>query len=306
MKLGVIILAAGEGKRMKSDIPKVLHKVAGYPMLKFVIDTSLELKPEKIIVVIGKYAEKVKEEITEEGLKFIVQEPQLGTGHAVSVCKEEIKDLDSVLILYGDVPLISKKTLIAFLEKIKNYSGGIIAMKLDNPGSYGRVVVDKNEVILIREYRDADESEKKIKLVNTGIICYKSQILLNALKLLSPTNDQNEYYLTDVVEIIRKENGKSTYYIADNVIEFSGVNDKKALAKLSSIVIKKKMETLLLNGVNIISPENTVIEKNVQIGRNSIIYPFTFISNSNIGENCIIYPHKTIINKEIPDNTIIK
>jgi len=307
MKLGIIILAAGQGKRMKSSKPKVLHDVAGYPMVRYVLDTSLSLSPDKIILVVGNGHEQVINAIPEDICEFVIQKKQLGTGHAVLVAEEKLKDIDKILVLYGDVPLIKTETLTRFISYSEDYSAVVLSMKLENPANYGRLIVKGGELLSIVEERDASFDEKKIDLVNTGIIYSDKDILYKALHLLTPENDQSEYYLTDIISILKDMGKKTTYYTADDPVEFLGINDRKALSEISMIIRKRIMNNFMLKGVSIISPENTVIDRGVKIGSGTIIHPFTYLTGSTVvGEKCTIGPYVELVDKCVDDGAIIK
>lgn len=288
---------------MKSDLPKVLHPVAGYPMIRYVLDRAVELNSTKIVVVVGNKAELVREELKSYPCRFVIQEQQLGTGHAVKSAITEIEQSDFTLVLYGDVPLIQTETIKKFIESIEDYTVSVIAMRLEEPSSYGRMVVEGNELIKIVEYRDADPQQQKINLVNTGIIFCRTDKLIRSLQLLSPQNDQQEYYLTDIIEILRSNRGKATYFEAADNHQFLGANDRSDLAKLSKLVRDAKCEKLMKQGVSFISPENTVVDYQVSIETGSLIYPFCYLTGkTRIGKNCIIGPGKVLKDKVVSDN----
>ncbi|MGC9366039.1 MAG: NTP transferase domain-containing protein [bacterium] len=303
MDFTTVILGAGEGTRMKSDLPKVLHPVAGYPMIRYVLDRAVELNSAKIVVVVGNRAELVREELKSYPCRFVIQKQQLGTGHAVKSAVSEIEQSEFTLVLYGDVPLIQADTINQFIESIEDYTASVIGMRLDDPSSYGRMVIQGNELIKIVEYRDADFQQRKINLVNTGIVFCRTAELIRSLELLSPQNDQQEYYLTDIIEILRSSNHKATYFEADDHHQFFGANDRSALAKLSKLVRDKKCEKLMKEGVSFISPENTVVDYQVSIESGSVIYPFCYLTGeTRIGKNCVIGTGKFLKDQVVSDN----
>lgn len=235
-KTACVILAAGKGTRMKSDLPKVVFELAGKPMINRVIDTAKSIGSEKIILVVGYKKEEVKKVVTEAGIEFAVQEPQLGTGHAVMVCDKNLEDFEGlVYILYGDVPLLKAETLIKMRDKHykEKSSCTVLTANMEDPLQYGRIVRDEDDNFLkIVEFKDASEKEKMIKEINTGIYCFEACDLKQSLKLLDNNNNQKEYYLTDTLEILRNHGKHISTYILDDLSEASGVNSKEQLKKL--------------------------------------------------------------------------
>lgn len=304
-----VVLAAGKGTRMKSDTNKVLHKIAGKEMVNHVIDTADKISSE-VVCIVGYQAEKVKKAITAD-VKFKLQSEQLGTGHAVMQAMDEIKDHNGdVLILYADIPLIKEKTL----QNMKNFHDNqsanltIITTLLKNPTGYGRIIKNEDsEIIKIVEEDDATSKEKKINEINSGIMCIDSNSLIDALDDLDNDNAQNEYYLTDVVNSIRNENGKILPYKIDDKEEITGVNDRVNLSKAEKIIRERINKKHMDNGVTIIDPQTTYIDGNVEIGADTIIYPFTYLEGeTKIGSHNIIKPHNHIIDSIIGDNNNIK
>ncbi|MBN1150879.1 NTP transferase domain-containing protein [candidate division WOR-3 bacterium] len=276
---------------MKSDKPKSLMDMAGYPMLGYVLNCAKSLNPDKIVVVVGKGGGLIIDRFKGENVEFVTQNPQLGTAHAVLQTEKQVEKKGKILILYGDVPLVRSQTLSNFIVDSTGYKASFLGMRLENPGSYGRFVTEGKLLKAIREARDADEKEKQIKVVNTGIMICESETLFEAISEVKTDNDQKEYYLTDVVKILDKKGLKVSYSIASNPSEFFGANDRSEIAVLSSIIRNEKMSSLMKEGVTIISPENTVIDFQVRIGRGTVVYPFSFITgNTEIGKNCVVKP----------------
>ncbi len=308
MEITVLILAAGQGKRMKSSIPKVLHKLCGKPLISYVLDCVKDLNPKNTYVIVAYNKEKIIENLPKE-IKFIDQGKPLGTGHAIQTCSKELKDLKGdVLILSGDVPLIKKETLKEFYEKFKNNGEDLsfISIELENPENYGRVIRNKNgNVLKIKEAKDCNENELKIKEINTGIYLLKWEKVKPLLLKISNKNKQKEYYLTDLVEISVKNNLKVGGHIFKSSFEFLGVNSRKELSILNKILYKDKAEELMEKGISIIDPDNTYISPDVEIGEDTLIYPGVFIENSKIGKNCILYPNIFIKNSSIDNETVI-
>jgi bifunctional UDP-N-acetylglucosamine pyrophosphorylase/glucosamine-1-phosphate N-acetyltransferase len=298
----ILILAAGMGTRMKSKKPKVMHEIMEKPMLNWVIDTSKKLTSE-IAVVLGHGIEMVKT-IVDNDVEIFEQKEMLGTGHAV-MSAEKFLEGDELLVLYGDVPLISEKTLKDLLYKHRenNNSATILTVDLDDPTGYGRIVKDdKGNFKKIVEHKDCNEDELKIHEINSGIAVYNIEELKNALKKINNDNVQNEYYLPDTFLHFKKV---QTHKI-DDITEVTGVNNRIQLSELEKKARENKLKELMLNGVTIIDPESTYISPDTVIGMDTIIYPQTFISGeTTIGEDCIIGPMTRIKNCQIGNSSNI-
>ncbi len=239
--VGVVILAAGKGTRMNSDIAKVLHKVAGKSMVVHVVGCALKIVLDNVYVVVGYQAENVKDEICRYfKVNFAVQEKLLGTGDAVKAAIPGLHPgITDILVLCGDVPLIQEKTLRSLLEGHKNSKSKItvLATDVDNPEGYGRIILDDhNNLLCIREEADANENEKKINKVNTGIYCFDKAFLISVIDKLKPDNKQSEYYLTDVVEIAQKNNEKITIITMDDPRQVIGVNTLDELSRAERLI----------------------------------------------------------------------
>jgi bifunctional UDP-N-acetylglucosamine pyrophosphorylase/glucosamine-1-phosphate N-acetyltransferase len=318
MKLSVIILAAGLGKRMRSATPKVLHHLANKPLIRHVIDIALNLKPENIYLVYGHGGEQVRQVLNDLNLNWVEQTQQLGTGHAVAQAMPEISDDNQVLILYGDVPLISIATLEKLSVQIDNDCLGIITVALKNPQGYGRIVRNaEGKVECIVEEKEADAEVKKIREVNTGIIIAPALHLRRWLEQLTNHNAQGEYYLTDIIALAVSENKPIHTIEPDNHYEVMGVNDRSQLAELERIYQKQQVNQLLLNGVTVRDPArldirgtvqceadvtidvDVVLEGEVKIGKGVTIGPYTLIRNVEIGDEVEILSHCLIENAVI-------
>ena len=234
-KLAIIIMAAGKGTRMNTELPKVLHKLNNKTMIEHVIDTTLKINPEKIIVVIGYKSELIKKQLNDYNIEYAEQLEQLGTGHAIMQCQNILNDFNGdTLILSGDVPLITKKTLSDLYKKHIEYKskGTILSAIINNPTGYGRILRDKNSFISIVEEKDANEKQKKINEVNTGIYIFNNQILFSNINQINNHNNQSEYYLPDVLPIILKNKHQITVCKTSNELEIKGINTIQQLYDL--------------------------------------------------------------------------
>lgn len=305
--LSVIILAAGKGTRMKSETPKVLFHTAGKPMIDYTVELSKSLNPEKIVVVTGNMAEAVQEHLQDYSVDFALQKQQRGTADAVMAAQDFIDDNGKVLILCGDMPLIKEETIKGFIESVTEKIA-FISVKMKQPKGYGRVVrASDNKVLKIVEEKDANEYEKRINEVNTGVYLCDGEELKKRLALIDNNNAQNEYYLTDIVR------DGAEAYLTEDEDEFMGVNDRIQLCTASKILYKNRAEKYMADGVSIIDPQSCYIDEGVEIGRDTIIYPNVFIENgSKIGKNVVIRSgcrlNKAIVedNVEIKDNSLIE
>lgn len=299
-----IILAAGQGTRMKSDKVKVLHHVGGRPMVHYAVDNVAGFS-SGTVVIIGRQGDLVRESLKgKANLKFIEQEQQLGTGHAVMQAREEIAGHDGpVLVLYGDTPLLREETLreLINVHQEKKAACTVLTTMLIDPTGYGRIIRDEADYIeKIVEERDASVEEKKIMEINSGVCCFDSNLLLEALANLDNKNAQGEYYLTDTIAYLNEQGEKVFPYLIDDFNEIIGINDRTHLARAERILRSRINEKHMENGVTIIDPATTYIDSEVEIGQDTIIYPFTYIEGKTIiGRNSIIGPHCRIRDSEI-------
>lgn len=308
-QLTTIILAAGHGKRMKSKLPKVLHKVSGLPMVKHVIDLAQSVGSNDVVCVIGHEKEKVREALKTETVNFVVQSEQLGTGHAVMMADAYLNEGD-VLVLFGDAPLLSKETLELFLKyhRENKASASLISMRFDDPTGYGRIQRDAHGNFLrIVEHKDASEDMLKINEVNSGIGVFNAQLLKASLSKLENNNRQNEYYLTDVFEMIKADGHSVGAFVAEDAQELMGVNDRVALSEAEAYMQKRLIRNCMINGVTFVSPETTYVETGVVIGQDTIVYPGSILKgNTSIGENCSIGPGADLTNAKVHDGVSIQ
>ncbi|UOQ84290.1 sugar phosphate nucleotidyltransferase [Gracilibacillus salinarum] len=289
-----VILAAGKGTRMKSELPKVLHDVCGQSMVEHVIDRLQRISMDRIITVVGHQSELIKQHLG-ESLEYAHQEEQLGTAHAVQMCREKLHDQQgSTLIITGDTPLITEQTLQKCLEHHRQTEAAatILTMHPEDPAGYGRIIRDEHgQVVRIVEHKDATEKEREVNEVNTGIFCFDNQLLFKALDQVSTNNKQQEYYLPDVIEILKDQDEIISAAAVYDIEEGLGVNDTEQLAHAKDILQKRIIDYHQANGVTITDPSSTYIEAEVTIGKNTVIEPRTQLKgNTKIGDNCIVGP----------------
>ncbi|MBW5412541.1 bifunctional UDP-N-acetylglucosamine diphosphorylase/glucosamine-1-phosphate N-acetyltransferase GlmU [Pseudomonas sp. MAG002Y] len=296
MSLEIVILAAGQGTRMRSALPKVLHPIAGKAMLGHVINRARELTPQKIHVVIGHGAETVKQRLAADDLNFVVQQEQLGTGHAVAQALPHLS-AERVLILYGDVPLIETSTLERLLEQVSAQQLALLTVELADPTGYGRILRDNHgEVYAIVEHKDADATQKAIREGNTGILAVPGERLGEWLGRLSNSNAQGEYYLTDVIAMAVSDGLRVATAQPDDAMEVQGANDRKQLADLERHYQWRAAQALMTQGVTLLDPTRFDLRGQVQTGRDvtidiNVILSGTVVIEDNveIGPNCVIH-----------------
>ena len=308
-KLEVIILAAGLGTRMKSQTVKVLHRAAGRALIDYVVDLAAEMG-EKPIVVIGHQREEVQKHLNDRA-RFALQEKQLGTGHAVLQAVEQLDvKAKDVLVLSGDVPLTRSETLKALLDEHKRSGNALtlLTTKLDDAALYGRIVRDaKGDVTRIVEAKDANEEQRKIREVNAGIYVFEGQNLAENLRRLSTNNAQGEYYLTDLIGMLREGGKRVGALIVDNPIEVLGVNSRAELATVEAEIQRRVIDRLMENGVTFRNPSTVVIDSLVSIAADTVIYPFVTIEGeSRIGSGCVIEPGVHLHNVTLGNNVHVK
>ena len=304
-----IILAAGKGTRMKSKIPKVLHKVSGKPLVWYVCQAASYIGVKESILVVGHQAREVEMEIGDK-YKYALQEEQLGTGHAVMQAEPYLsKEVETVVVLCGDTPLLTGSTL----QKLLDYHQGakasatILSAILADPSNYGRIVRNaKGQVNMIVEEKDALPQERAIKEINSGTYCFNREALFSALKEITPENKQGEYYLTDVIGILAKNNQKVEAIAVEDPVEISGINTRIHLAEAEKVFQRRVNQKWMLEGVTIIDPDVTYIEPSVKIGMDTVIFPFSYLKgDTKIGEDCVIGPHADLKNTHVGDSTHI-
>jgi bifunctional UDP-N-acetylglucosamine pyrophosphorylase / glucosamine-1-phosphate N-acetyltransferase len=289
-----IILAAGRGTRMRSEIPKVLHKVCGKPVLDYVLDITKSLRSLKTYVVVGHGSQKVREAVG-DGVQFVQQDRLLGTADAVNRCAPYLKNFQgTVLVLCGDTPLLSRDIVAALLKQHDRSKASVTVLtaNINDPQGYGRIIRDRQESFLaIREQKDASDTEDKINEINVGVYCFHSKDLFKILKKVKLNAGKKEFYLTDAVELLLAEGKKvATFTTQDETVAF-GINTREDLAQAQAITRKRILSKHMLSGVTVIDPLTTFIEAGVRIGRDTVIHPMTVIhSDVRIGKNCSIGP----------------
>lgn len=304
-----LIMAAGEGKRMKSSKSKVLHQVAGRCMLDAVLTAAEGAGAKEKIVIVGHLADQVEKHVG-DGVTCILQREQLGTGHAVMQASDFLANRQgTLLVLCGDSPIITGETLKKMIvsHKENKNSGTFMTVVTDTPFGYGRIMFDeKGEPYDIIEEKDCNEEQKKLKEINAGMYCFEIQDVLKALKLLKNDNAQGEYYLTDVMKALKSLGLKAGTFRVESFDEIMGVNDRVQLSIAEKIIRKRCTEKHMRNGVTIIDPENTTICENAVIGKDTILYPGTIIETDvSIGEDCVIGPNTRITESEIGNHVTV-
>lgn len=296
MDIKSVILAAGKGTRMKSNTPKVLHEIYGKPLLGYVLDNVKNITSENFVIV-GHHAEEVEEFVKKnyENAKTVLQTPQLGTGHAVSMVCPNLKDYDGlVLILCGDTPLITEDTLKKFINYHTSLNSDLTVMStlFNDPTNYGRIIrEDDNSLKCIVEEKDATPEQKAVKEVNAGIYCLNWGKIKPAFSQLTSNNAQGEYYLTDIIEWGKDNKLNVNAYILEDNKEIYGINSRINLAQATKYLNDRVLNNLMINGVTIVDPSSTWISADTEIGQDTIIYPSTYIEGKNtIGQNCKIGP----------------
>ncbi|SDK22361.1 UDP-N-acetylglucosamine pyrophosphorylase /glucosamine-1-phosphate N-acetyltransferase [Ferrimonas sediminum] len=324
MSLEIVILAAGKGTRMRSALPKVLHGIAGKPMVQHVIDAASALRPVRTHLVYGHGGEQLQTALAHNSVNWALQADQLGTGHAVDQASADWSDDSQVMVLYGDVPLIQTETLQRLLAVQPDNGIGLLTVNLDDPSGYGRIVRDNGTVTAIVEHKDASEAQRAINEVNTGILVAPGKALKRWLANLSNDNAQGEYYLTDVIAMAAAEGGVATAQ-PQTAIEVEGANNRVQLAALERAFQARAAEQAMLSGATLADPArfdvrgdlsvgedvfidvNVVIEGQVSIGNNvtigagcvlkdcrigdgSVLKPYTLVENATVGEICTAGP----------------
>ncbi|EHL5041138.1 bifunctional UDP-N-acetylglucosamine diphosphorylase/glucosamine-1-phosphate N-acetyltransferase GlmU [Listeria monocytogenes] len=305
-----VVLAAGQGTRMKSKLYKVLHPVCGKPMVEHVVDQISTLNVDKVVTIVGHGAEKVQEHLAGKS-EFVKQDEQLGTAHAVLQAKAELAGKDGVtLVVCGDTPLIEASTMEALLKyhHEKRAKATILTTVIEDPTGYGRIIRDDLGIVeKIVEHKDATEKEQRISEINTGTYCFDNKALFEALENVSNDNVQGEYYLPDVIKILKDSDEVVAAYRMESFEESLGVNDRIALAEASKLMQRRINENHMRNGVTLVNPESTYIDIDVKIGQDTVIEPGVMLRGKTvIGDDCVVTSGSEIVNSVIGERVHVR
>ena len=321
--LSVVILAAGKGTRMYSDLPKVLHPIAGKPMVKHVIDTVKHLNARQINLIYGHGADLLKERLADEPVNWVFQAEQLGTGHAMQQAAPFFADDENIMMLYGDTPLIQQSTLERLIAQKPENGIALLTVKLENPTGYGRIIRENGSVVAVGEQKDASAEQLKIQEINTGVMVASGASFKKWLGNLNNNNAQGEYYITDVIAMANEDGFQVQAVQADEFMEVEGVNNRLQLAALERFYQKKQAEKLLLAGVTLIDPSrfdvrgtvehgkdvsidvNVILEGNVKLGNNVKIGAGCVLKNVTVGDNVEIKPYSVLEDAVIGEKSAI-
>lgn len=321
--LSVVILAAGKGTRMYSDLPKVLHPIAGKPMVKHVIDTVKHLNARQINLIYGHGADLLKERLADEPVNWVFQAEQLGTGHAMQQAAPFFADDENIMMLYGDTPLIQQSTLERLIAQKPENGIALLTVKLENPTGYGRIIRENGSVVAIVEQKDASAEQLKIQEINTGVMVASGASFKKWLGNLNNNNAQGEYYITDVIAMANEDGFQVQAVQADEFMEVEGANNRLQLAALERFYQKKQAEKLLLAGVTLIDPSrfdvrgtvehgkdvsidvNVILEGDVKLGNNVKIGAGCVLKNVTVGDNVEIKPYSVLEDAVIGEKSAI-
>jgi bifunctional UDP-N-acetylglucosamine pyrophosphorylase/glucosamine-1-phosphate N-acetyltransferase len=310
MSVHVVILAAGKGTRMKSSRPKVLHRVAGLPMIEYVLRAATPLGAASRIVVVGHQAEVLKAALSGSfGLSFVVQEPQLGTGHALLMAEKALAGATGTLVLLsGDVPLLRSETLEKLVQTHEAAAAAatVVTAVVDDPHGYGRIVRSGEQIARIVEHRDATRAEREIREINSGIYAFSLDGLFDAVRRIGADNDQREYYLPDLIGMFRRQGRVVGTLTVDTADEIRGINSRSELAHVSALVRQATNQALMASGVTLEDPATTYITAGVEIGPDTIIHPGVSIEGRTIvGRGCEIHSGVRIVDSRLGDEVVI-
>lgn len=307
-KITGVILAAGKGVRMRSRLAKVLHPVAGIPMVGHVVNAARAAGVERLVLVVGHGREQVMDAMSADKVQFVVQEPQLGTGHALLQAEAVIEDTEIILVLCGDTPLLRAQTLKKLIDyhQENRAAATVLTAQLEYPEGYGRIIRDQlGDIVRIVEEKDATPQEREIGEINSGIYCFDNEVFRN-LKSLDLNNAQGEYYLTDALAEYRRKGRRVLALPAALEEDVYGTNDRVQLAFAERVMRQRKCSEVMLSGVTVLDPATTFIDTQVEIGMDTTILPFTMIEGETvIGENCLIGPGSRIISSRIGNQVTV-
>jgi bifunctional UDP-N-acetylglucosamine pyrophosphorylase/glucosamine-1-phosphate N-acetyltransferase len=307
-KFSVVVLAAGKSTRMKSYLPKAMHKLSGKPLVKWCIDSVSVLKPDNVILVLGRGAETIEKSLSENNVEIVHQKEQLGSAHALMQSEKILKDYKgNILVMSVDVPLVRSSTLLSLVDNNMKTGASVTVLtaKVENPFGYGRIIKNSKALERIVEESDATLIEKQIKEVNSGVYCFDKH-LWKALSKVKLNRVKKEYYLTDTVAIIKKLGKRASIIAVEDNCEIKGINNRAELAQAEDILKTRKISALMYSGVTIIDPKNIYISHDSKIGRDTVIYPGAFIDiGVSIGKSCTIKGTSYIANSKIGDKTTV-
>jgi bifunctional UDP-N-acetylglucosamine pyrophosphorylase/glucosamine-1-phosphate N-acetyltransferase len=306
----IVILAAGKGTRMKSAMPKVLHPAGGLPLIEHVLRAADALKPATTVLVVGHLAAQVQEALSKRpGLRFALQEPQLGTGHALLQAEPHLAGATgTVVLLSGDVPLLRAETLADLVQRHESAGAAatVLTARVSGPHEYGRIVRENGRIAAIVEHKDATPAQRAIDEVNSGIYAFALEPLFDALRSIGSANAQGEYYLPDLVGIYRARGKVVETMMLEDPRQILGVNSRRELADVSAILKTTKNDALMASGVSLVDPATAYIGPDVEIGPDTIVHPNVYLEgNTRIGANCQIHAGVRIIDSTIDDGAII-
>ncbi len=299
-----VILAAGRGTRMNSSLPKVLHTLIDRPLIDYVLE-CLEGVCEQRIVVVGYRADLVKKHVASRyDAEFVLQEEQLGTGHAVKEALRSVRG-ERIVVVPGDMPFIRAESVKRVCRALGEWDAAVLGCRLEDPTGYGRIVVENERILRIVEEADATDEERRIKLVNTGVMGFRRQALERIIGLIKNDNAKGEYYITDAIQIM-VEAGYRVALVEADPIEGTGINDRFQLAEATRLMSRLNAERIMGEGVTVMAPETLYIGRDVEVGRDTIIYPYVFLlGRTKIGEGCRIGPFTTIADSRIGNNVVV-
>ncbi|WP_088226305.1 bifunctional UDP-N-acetylglucosamine diphosphorylase/glucosamine-1-phosphate N-acetyltransferase GlmU [Desulfosporosinus sp. FKB] len=299
--LVAVIMAAGKGTRMRSKLPKVMHSLAGKPLIEHVLDVANQVGIERPFVIVGHGREAVAAKVQERA-EIVVQTEQMGTGHAIMQALPYLEGAQTVLVLSGDQPLLKPESLQALLKLHQDGEAcaTVLTAYLDQPFGYGRVLKDGDQLVRIVEEKDATPVERLIKEINTGTYCFRGSALKDALAKITPKNAQGEYYLTDVFDIFLKQGERILTYCTEDSHEALGINSRSQLAEAERILRERNLEHWMAEGVTIVDPASTFIDIDVRLSQDVTILPFTrLLGNTKVQEDAVIGPQTTLENCEV-------
>lgn len=309
--LQALILAAGKGTRMKSGLPKVLHRLAGRTMIRFVVDTALACGARRVVMVVGHGADRVKEAVRDLPVEFVTQHEQLGTGHAVMSARSEMAGgPGQLLILSGDVPLLGSDTVTRLVDLQASPGTGcaLLTATLEDPTGYGRIIAGGSGLVQrIVEEADATPDQRRVRVINAGIYCFHTDLLFRVLDSCGSDNAQGEYYLTDAIAAIREQGHAVQALGVPDPDEVAGINTRLELAGMGEILNRRKLEQLMLSGVTVVSPETTLVEWDVEVGPDTLIHPHTSLEGrTRVGTGCTIHSFTRVADSSLGDNAVVR